>query len=94
MSNTIKAGIIGCGRVSNWHSRFLTTESKLKIIKVCDIKPDLAKATAALYNAEFCTDYKKFYLTDEIDLVFINTLSGLHFKHSYDSLKSKKTRYS
>ena len=91
MSNTIKAGIIGCGRVSNWHSRFLTTEvSKLKIIKVCDIKSDLAKATAAIYNAEFCTDYKKILSNDEIDLVVINTLSGLHFKHSYDSLKATK----
>ncbi len=91
MTRIIKAGIIGCGRVAQWHSKFLKKKIKsIKILSVCDIDLISAKKTAKIYNSKYCLNYIDILNDKDIELVFINTESGKHYKHSKDSLLAGK----
>ena len=91
MTRIIKAGIIGCGRVAQWHSKFLKKKIKsIKILSVCDIDLNSAKKTAKIYNSKYCLNYIDILNDKDIELVFINTESGKHYKHSKDSLLAGK----
>lgn len=91
MKKILNAAIIGCGRVSQWHAKFLKKDIKnIKITIVCDTDINKAKNLSNYYNASYCQDYRNILQDSNIDIVFINTESGKHFEQSLMFLKSRK----
>ena len=48
--STMKVGVVGCGRVAEYHLRFLAARRDVEIIGVVDINPEAALAVGAKYN--------------------------------------------
>ena len=89
-NKTIKAGIIGCGRISGHHCRSIMKTEGIELVAVCDL--DLQKANT--YNEQFggkpYSNYHQMLSENpQIDVVAIVTPSGMHYEHAIDIM----TRY-
>ena len=64
----IKVGVIGTGYMGSIHLEALSRVGGIKVKSVCDVNPDLAKASAKKYNIGYvCDDHMKIIEDDEIE---------------------------
>ena len=90
MENKIfKVGIVGCGSIFPNHVVALSALDNVKIIAICDIKPEKAEAQKAKYNldAKIYTDYYEMLEAEQLDSVHIATPHYLHADMSIAALK-------
>ncbi len=86
--------LVGCGRIAPKHADLLhrgeVKDSKL--IAVCDIKPERAKAFGEKYGVPFYTDFEAMMAKEssKIDVVSILTESGHHAAHTIAAAKHGK----
>ena len=74
--------LIGCGRISKNHFESINQLSNdLKLVAVCDIIEERARAAGEKYGVDWYTDYDKMLERDDIDIISICTPSGLHPEH-------------
>ncbi|SVD44000.1 uncharacterized protein METZ01_LOCUS396854, partial [marine metagenome] len=85
----IKIGLIGCGAVSKRYSDVFQNESITngKVISVCDITEKLAIERASELGANHYVNIHEMLAKENLDLVFILTISGLHYEHAKISLE-------
>ena len=84
-NNTVKVGIIGCGRISGHHCRSIVETDGVELIAVCDLIPEKANAYQEQYGAKAYDNYHKMLLENpQIDTVAIITPSGMHYEHVLD----------
>lgn len=88
MSQELKAGVIGVGRLGNIHARIYTEIPHLKLIGACDIDPARAAAAASAYNTSAFSDHKK--LISQVDMVSIATPTKTHFEIARYAILQKK----
>jgi len=89
--NIIHFALIGCGRISKKHIEAINQIDNAKLIAVCDIAEDRAKAVADSLKIPYYTDYKEMLDKEkDIDVVNILTPSGTHAKITIDIAKYKK----
>ena len=87
----LKVGLIGCGRISGHHCQAISRTPGAELVAVCDI--DSTKA--ALYQKEYSVKaYENYHLmlieNPEINVVAINTPSGMHYEHALDIIDRYK----
>lgn len=74
---TIKAGVIGCGNISQYH--FSGLEKYGAEVKwVCDLNQAAAEKWQKNFNARYTADYKDVIADKDVDVVFVVLLSKLH----------------
>src|SRR5579883_3510090 len=83
MSDAIGVAIIGSGGIAqNVHLpayKKLQDEGKVKLVAVCDVNEEVAKAAAAKFEAPHVyTDYREMLELREVDAVDICTPNFLH----------------
>lgn len=86
--------LVGCGRISDKHASNLS-EGNIrngKLIAVCDIKPEKAKACGEKYNVPFFSSFEEMFsqLGDKIDVVSVLTPSGDHARNVIELTKYGK----
>lgn len=88
----VNFGIIGCGKIGVRHINFLKNIDGTKVLAVADVMEDRAKQAAESYNShvKIFRDYRDLLKLPEIDVINICTPSGLHARHSIDSLNAGK----
>lgn len=75
----VRFGIVGAGVISDSHAIGITTTENAKLVAVCDIIEEKAKALAEKYGAErIYTDYNEMLRDPEIDAVSVCVPSGVH----------------
>lgn len=75
----VRFGIIGAGVISDSHAMGITTTENAKLVGVCDLVEEKAKALAEKYGAEKTyTDYNEMLCDPEIDAVSVCVPSGTH----------------
>lgn len=91
MEQVVKFGIVGCGRICPKHMEALTSIASSKVVAVCDIKPERARAVAEKYNLPWYTNYHEMAAKHpEIDVFSILTPSGLHARETIELAPYKK----
>jgi UDP-N-acetyl-2-amino-2-deoxyglucuronate dehydrogenase len=90
MMDTLKFGLIGCGRIASKHAQILSSLQGAKLSCVCDIKQDRAAKFAKEYNIPYYMDYQQMLKEEDVDVVNILTPSGLHARHAIDVARQKK----
>lgn len=72
--------IVGCGRVTRIaHLDALKKlESRYRVIAVCDVAPEAAKAAADLTGAKVYLKYDELLKNEKPDLIVLNVANGLH----------------
>jgi UDP-N-acetyl-2-amino-2-deoxyglucuronate dehydrogenase len=86
--NTVKFGIIGCGRIAERHA--IQIQKFGTLVAVCDIIPEKAKAIAEKYNCTYYSSSEEMLAKQakDIDVIAVCTPNGLHITHTIDSLKA------
>lgn len=85
---TIKFGIIGCGRIATRHISAIQNTSHAQLVAICDLNEELAKEKAELSFTPYFIDYHEMLKQhSEIDVVIILTPSGAHFSHAKDIIE-------
>lgn len=75
---TVRFGLIGCGRVARYHAGALTTIPGLELKAVYDIIPERSNEFASIYGAEAVSDYRHILERADVDVVCVSTPSGEH----------------
>jgi predicted dehydrogenase len=95
MTKPVGVAFIGSGGIAqNRHMpayKLLEAEGKARIVAVCDVNEDTAKAAAAKYDVPHTfTDYTQMLAMDEIDAVDVCTPNYLHKQPVLDAFAAGK----
>ncbi len=85
--NSLKFALIGCGRVASRHARILASIPQVRLVAVCDLDPEKARALAQESGASWYTDYREMLEKEETDVVDILTPSGTHGKVAMEVMR-------
>jgi predicted dehydrogenase len=87
MSKIFQFAIIGCGRIAQRHAEHIERIGKL--VAVCDIIPERAKALADKYNVPFFQySDDMFRNVKQVDVVSVCSPNGFHAEHTIKSLQA------
>lgn len=90
MSEKLRFGLIGCGRVAPRHAQSLQQLTGAQLIAVADKIESRATSFSKEYQTEKHTDYHALLHRDDIDVVTICTPSGLHAEMAIEALDAGK----
>jgi UDP-N-acetyl-2-amino-2-deoxyglucuronate dehydrogenase len=77
--NKIKVGLLGCGRISQFHLNALKDQPEsFEIVAVADVLSDRAHTMAKLYFSKEYDSLETMLQSEKLDLVVLCTPSGLH----------------
>ncbi len=75
---TFRVGIIGCGNIFPMHAVSVQQHPATKLVAVCDIKEDRAKAKAQEFDCNWYSDYKEMIEKENLDVVHLCLPHYLH----------------
>jgi UDP-N-acetyl-2-amino-2-deoxyglucuronate dehydrogenase len=79
----LRFALVGCGRIAKRHSELLGQDqiSGARLVAVCDIREELAKAIGERMNVPAYVDMDAMMTGEDVDVVVVLTPSGLHAEH-------------
>ena len=84
----MNVGLIGCGGIANLHMKVLSKIQNVKVIAVCDLNLERAKAIAHRFNVKKTyKDYGELLRQESLDLVDICTPVSTHARIACDVAK-------
>jgi predicted dehydrogenase len=86
MKNSLRFGIIGCGKIAPRHAAEIVKHGKL--IAVCDTVRERADRLGAAYGARAYYAIEEVFENEDLDVVAICTPNGLHAEHSILALQA------
>ncbi|OHD27736.1 MAG: hypothetical protein A2Y34_08885 [Spirochaetes bacterium GWC1_27_15] len=86
----LNIAVIGCGEISTVHFAVISSCNIVKLVAVCDIIEEKAKAKADIYGCNYYCDYKEMLKKEDIDVVHICTPHYLHSEMAIFSAELKK----
>lgn len=90
MSDVLRFGLIGCGRVAPRHAESLLSLPGAQLVAVADVRESRAERFAAQYHAAAHTDYHALLAREDVDVVNICTPSGLHAQMAVEAMQAGK----
>ena len=90
MSDVLRFGLIGCGRVAPRHAESLLSLPGARLVAVADVRETRADRFAAQYHAAAHTDYRALIARQDVDVVNICTPSGLHAQMAIEAMQAGK----
>ncbi len=92
MSDVVRIGMIGAGRIANVHTKALTTMVPgAKVEVVADVVKKAAVSLAAKYGVPKATgDYREVLADKNVDAVFICSSTDTHAQIMIEAAKAKK----
>ena len=88
MSEKLKTGIIGCGKVAGIHAAALTTISRSAFTAVCGKDEKRTQAFASKYGVKAYTNVTEMVSKEKLDAVIICTPHPAHREPAIDALKA------
>jgi predicted dehydrogenase len=90
MSDVLRFGLVGCGRVAPRHAESLLSLPGARLVAVADVRETRAERFAAQYHAVPHTDYRALIARQDVDVVNICTPSGLHARMAIEAMHAGK----
>lgn len=88
-SRPLRAAVLGTGKISEEHLRFLGSTPGVRLVGVCDLSPSLAKYAANRFKADNAfTDYATMLRNTRPDVVHILTPAGTHARFATEGLNA------
>jgi UDP-N-acetyl-2-amino-2-deoxyglucuronate dehydrogenase len=85
-----RIGIVGCGRISQYHVDAIGKVEGLTLAAVCDIDAARAEATGENAGVPWFTSLDTMLKDAELDIVAVCTPSGLHPEHGIAAARAGK----
>lgn len=79
--------LIGCGRIAKNHVGPLTELAGARLVAVCDLVPERARALGTKAGVPAYTNYHAMLRQEHVDVVSILTPSGMHPAHAVDVMR-------
>ena len=83
-------GIIGAGTIAPTHAKAIAATADARLVCVCDVIEQKARALAEEYQAQYTTDLDEMLARDDIQTVCVCTPSGLHHVHALAAAEAGK----
>jgi UDP-N-acetyl-2-amino-2-deoxyglucuronate dehydrogenase len=90
MTEPLRFGLIGCGRVAPRHAESLAELPGAALVAVADVRESRAQRFAKQYGADPYTDYRLLLARPDIDVISICTPSGLHAAMVIEAMQTGK----
>ncbi len=90
MTDTLRFGLIGCGRVAPRHAESFVQLPGATLAAVADVRASRADRFAREYHADPYTDYRRLLERPDLDVVSICTPSGLHAAMAMEAMQAGK----
>jgi predicted dehydrogenase len=90
MGQTLKFGLIGCGRIAPRHAQSFAEIPDAELVAAADIIPSRAENFHKQYGTEPYSDYRRLLERKDLDVITICTPSGLHTQMGIDALQAGK----
>lgn len=74
----LKTGIVGCGKVGDFHAKAYANLANSAFTAVCDANRERADAFAARYGVKAYTNVEEMCRTEHLDVVSVCTPHPLH----------------
>jgi myo-inositol 2-dehydrogenase / D-chiro-inositol 1-dehydrogenase len=87
--NTVRIGILGCGRIGQVHAHSVTQIPSATLVAVADVSADAARACASRFGVQV-RDASEIIESNDIDAVVIATPSSTHFDVVHAASRSRK----
>ncbi len=87
MSDTLRAGLIGCGGMGSEHLRILAQMPDVHVVGVCDERPTRAQRMSADWHVPCWLDCERFLDEARPHIVHICSPTGLHATHGMASAR-------
>ena len=85
---SIKAALVGCGRIAGHHCRSIADTPGVELAAVCDLEKAKARAYGEEFSVPWHTNYRDMLGRDPgIDTVAVITPSGMHAEHGMEMLE-------
>ncbi len=84
----IKFGVIGAGKIGNYHCRTLSQMEETELVAIADINHARAQKLGWKYNAMAYQDYKAIF--PQVDAVIIAVPTEFHASTALEAIKKKK----
>jgi len=75
---TIRIGVIGCGRIGQVHALSVTATDGAELSVVCDAVPEAATFVADLHDARVAASPQELLESDDVDAVIIGSPTATH----------------
>lgn len=86
MTEKIRAGVVGVGKMGEYHVGVLSELSEVALVGVVDINEDRARGIAKNFGCSYYSNYPDIY--DDVDVVVIAVPTSLHYPICKDFLNS------
>lgn len=84
----LKIALVGCGRISGHHAQSIRQVDGIELVAVCDLVDDRAAEYASAHDVPAFKSYHDMCAqVPDIDIVSINTPSGMHHEHALDMIE-------
>ncbi|OQY84812.1 MAG: oxidoreductase [Chloroflexi bacterium] len=93
MSEPLRFGIVGCGRIAPRHAqaiRDIAEDEAISIVAACDVKEARVKHYTDTYGGKPYTNYHRMIEDPNVDVVTVAVPSGLHAQIGIDAAKAGK----
>ncbi|HVY20666.1 MAG TPA: Gfo/Idh/MocA family oxidoreductase [Bauldia sp.] len=90
MSDSVRVGVIGSGRIARTHASAYKTVARGRLTACTDAVPEAAKAFAAENGLKVFASAEAMLAAPDIDAVIIATPNGLHAAQTIAALKAGK----
>ncbi len=87
----INVALLGFGRIGQMHAQNISLNKSLKLLYVYEKLEKLRKKAKKLYNCSTERNYKKIFLDNKVDIIFISSPTNTHIKFIEDGIKYNKT---
>ena len=85
----ITFGVVGLGMGAG-RAEVVANTQGAKLLAVCDLIEEKAKAAAEERSCDYYTDYEKMLERDDIDVIYVMTFSGRHADHGIMAARAGK----
>ena len=87
----INVALLGFGRIGQMHAHNIYLNKNLKLLYVYEKIEKLRQKAKNLYKCSTEKNYKKIFLDEKVDIIFISSPTSTHIKFIEESIKYNKT---
>ena len=89
MRDDFRVGIVGCGRISQYHISSILKTDSAKLVAVCDVNEGLARQMAKKYKIDsYYADFSELLSSEHLDVVDITTSPQTHLALSIQAMEA------
>ncbi len=77
-TSALRVGVIGTGKISDEHLRFVSADKRCSLVGVCDLSPSLAAYAATRFGSTAFTDYRRMLADASPQVVHVLTPPHTH----------------